>query len=88
MRLATLKKEIIRDYGEERELTKFQKNMLSTIAQVFWMDYDIGEKFHEYMEKNQPGIDELINEFDQGSKNELIQFFSDLEFMKNERSEW
>lgn len=82
MRLATLKKEIIRDYGTDRELTKFQKDMLSMTAHVFRMEYDMGEKFHEYMEKNQPDIDELVNDFDQESKNEFNQFFSDLEYMR------
>ncbi len=82
MRLATLKKEIIQDFLVERELTKFQKKMLSTIAQAFWMEYDIAKKFHEYMEKNQPDINALKNDFDSGSKNEFDQFFSDLEYMK------
>jgi FkbM family methyltransferase len=83
MRLATLKKEIIRDYGTERELTRFQKDMLSIIALTFYMEYDIGDKFHKYMETNHPNIDALTNDFDQGSKDEYNQFFSDLEYMKN-----
>ena len=83
MRLATLKKEIIRDFLVDRELTKFQKDMLSGIAQAFWMEYDIGKKFHEYMEKNQPDVNALMNDFDLGSKKEFNQFFSDLEYMKD-----
>jgi len=54
MRLATLKREIIRDFGTERELNKYQKEILSAIVQSLSFDYDIGEKFHEYIEKNQP----------------------------------
>ncbi len=83
MRLVTLKREIIRDFGTGRELTKYQKQMLSVAAQVFYMEYSIGEKFHEYMEKNQPDITALKYGFDQESKNEYNQFFSDLEYMKN-----
>ena len=83
MRLATLKKEIIRGYGNERELTNFQKDMLSLMAQAFWMEYDIGEKFNEFIEKNQPDIDELMSDFDEGSKNEYNQFFSDLKYMRD-----
>ncbi|MBY8988917.1 MAG: hypothetical protein KGD61_10725 [Candidatus Lokiarchaeota archaeon] len=68
MRLAALKKEINRDYGTERELTRFQKNILSIIALSFYMEYGIGEKIHKCMEKNQPNIDALINDFDLESK--------------------
>jgi len=57
--------------------------MLSLMAQVFVMDCDIGKKFLEYMEKNQPDINELMLDFDEESKNEFNQFFSDLEYMKN-----
>jgi FkbM family methyltransferase len=83
MRLATLKREIIRDFGTERELTKYQKDILSAIVQSLSFDYDIGEKFHEYIEKNQPDINALTNDFDPESKNEFNQFFSDLEYMKD-----
>jgi len=83
MRLATLKKEIIRDFGTERKLTRFQKDMLSIIALAFSMDHYIGEKFHKYMEKNQPDIDALIDDFDRESKDQFNQFFSDLEYMKS-----
>jgi FkbM family methyltransferase len=83
MRLATLKREIIRDFGTERELTKFQKVMLSGIVLTFRLDYEIGEKFHEYIQKNQPDINALMNDFDQESKNEFNKFFSDLEYMKD-----
>ena len=83
MRLATLKREIIRDFGTERELTKFQKDMLSIIVLTFRLDYEIGEKFHEYIQKNQPDINALRNDFDQESKNEFNKFLSDLEYMKD-----
>ncbi|MBY9012035.1 MAG: FkbM family methyltransferase [Candidatus Lokiarchaeota archaeon] len=83
MRLTILKKEIIRDFGTDRELTKFQKVMLSGLVSIFNIEYSMGEKFHEYMEKYQPDIDALMNDFDQGSKNEYNQFFSDLKYMKN-----
>ncbi|NVM20006.1 MAG: FkbM family methyltransferase [Candidatus Lokiarchaeota archaeon] len=83
MRLITLKKEIIRDYETDGELTKFKRKMISLMAQVFWMECDIGKKFHEYMEKNRPNINELMHDFDEGSKDEFNQFFTDLEYMKN-----
>ena len=39
MRLATLKREIIRDFGTERELTKYQKDILSAIVQSLILYY-------------------------------------------------
>jgi len=81
MKPFAIKRQIIREFAKDKELTPFQKNRLSFEIISIRGDYELGLKFTEYITKNQDQIALFINGLDSESKKELETILNNLEYM-------
>lgn len=82
IRPAAIKKEFIRKFAKNKKLTVFQKRQLMILINSVWLDYEIGLRFSEYIEKNRFNIEDFIYDLDSESKNEVKTILEYIKFMK------
>jgi FkbM family methyltransferase len=81
MKPFAIKRQIIREFAKDKELTPFQKNRLTFEIMSIRADYELGLRFTEYITKNQDQIELFINDLDLESKKELETILNNLEYM-------
>lgn len=81
MKPFAIKRQIIREFAKDKELTPFQKKRLTTEIMTIRTDYELGLRFIEYITKNQDQIELFINDLDSESKKELETILKNLEYM-------
>ena len=86
MNPSAIKREFIRKFAQEKELTDFQKKRLTIEITSIRTDYELGLRFIEYINKNQTDIEAFINTLDSESKNEMKTILMNLEFISTHTS--
>lgn len=81
MKPIAIKRQIIREFAKDKELTPFQKKRLTIEIMTIRTDYELGLRFIEYIKKNQDQIELFINDLDSESKKELETILNNLEYM-------
>jgi len=81
MKPIAIKRQIIREFAKDKELTPFQKKRLTIEIMTIRTDYELGLRFIEYIKKNQDQIELFINDLDSESKKQLETILNNLEYM-------
>ena len=79
---AIIKKEFIHKFAKNKKLTDFQKSLLMGLINSIWLDYEIGLRYSEYIEKSRLSIEDFIFDLDSESKNEVKTILDYVKIMK------
>ena len=82
MKPATIKREFLREFAKDKELTPFQKDRLTFEIIAIRSDFELGLRFTEYIKNNQKEIEAFINDLDSESKNEMSTILNNLEYIR------
>ena len=83
MKQATIKRQFLREFGEEREFTAFQKNRLTFDILSIRLDYEASSQFTDYIKKHRNEVEKFIDALDNESKVEMTNIIDNFNYMSS-----